>query len=636
MTGLRLPGSWAKANRSAAHVLRTVLRPPERMTVSQWADRRRMLSPESSPEPGPWRTSRVPYLREIQDTLGDPLVRKVVWVAASQIGKTEALNNFVGFRMDTDPGPMLVVQPSLEMAKAWSKDRLAPMLRDTPTLRGVVRDPRARDSGNTLLHKAFTGGRLTIVGANSPSGLASRPIRDALFDEVDRYPASAGTEGDPISLGVQRTRNFWNRKLFFVSSPGNLETSRIWPEWEASDQRRYFVPCPHCDHYQVLRFENVKWETDDVDGEHHHRTETAAYVCVECGTLIEELHKRRMLDRGEWRATNPSGRHPGFHVSALYSPWVSWAELAGIFVEKKRSPEELKTFVNLQLGEPWEERDQDLEPAGLAALAEKWPAEVPHGVGVLTAYADVQGDRLEVAIRGWGDGEESWLIGHHRIYGDPEHDDVWAELEHILTRAYTHESGQKLRIRVAMVDCGYLDHMVYRFVKGKETRGVFAAKGSDSRVKEPLQRARRRNRSGVKPWTLDTYHFKTLLFRRLKHTALTTEPGGPGYMHFCQPTKTGADGEYFAQFGAEVPRLERHGRRFRRVFKQIRDRNEAIDLEGGNIAALHSLGDVVLRRLGDLADTASQPADEEQPEERNQKKASTPRRRGRGWVNGWK
>ena len=593
--------SRARAHRIGAQEMRLRLRPPERMTVSEWADRYRMLSPESSPEPGPWRTSRVPYTREIMDTLGDPFVRKVVWAAASQVAKTEVVMNYVGQSVDQNPGPMLVVQPSLDMAETWSKDRLAPMIRDTPQLRGKIADARARDSGNTILHKTFRSGHLSIVGANSPSGLASRPIRDALFDEIDRYPSSVGTEGDPISLGEQRTRNFWNRKVFYVSSPGDLETSRIWPEWLASDRRKYFVPCPHCSERRVLIWKNVKWESDAIDGDHVHRPETACYVCENCGAIIEEINKRRMLELGEWCATNPDGRFPGFHLSALYSPWVTWAELAALWLEKKRSTEELKTFINLQLGEPWEERDQAFEPTDLASRAEKYPEEIPHGVGVLTAFVDVQADRLELSIRGWGEREESWLIGHHRIYGDPEQDELWSELEHHLARAYNHESGAKLRIGVAMIDSGYLPHRVHRFVRGRELRGVYSAKGSDSRLRETLSRATRKNRDQVKPWTVDSHHFKAILFRRLRLTAGSAEPGGAGYMHFCAPTRTGADAEYFAQFAAEQLRLVRQGRRFRKVFKQVRARNESIDLEAGNIAALYTMGDGVVKRLGEMA-----------------------------------
>lgn len=634
---IQVSDSRARAFSIAAEEMRARLRPPVRMTVSEWADRYRVLSPESCPEPGPWRTDRVPYLREIMDTLGDPLVRKVVWAAASQVAKTELVGNYVGQCIDQNPGPILVVQPSLDMAKSWSKDRLAPMIRDTPRLQGKVADARARDSGNTVLHKTFRGGRLSIVGANSPSGLASRPIRDVLFDEVDRYPASVGTEGDPISLGEQRTRNFWNRKVFLVSSPGDLETSRIWPEWLASDMRRYFVPCPHCDHHQVLVWKNVKWESEEVDGETLYRPETAVYVCEDCGSIIEEIEKRQMLAGGEWRPTNPKGRFPGFHISALYSPWVTWPELAALWLEKRRSPEELKTFINLQLGEPWEDRDQTFEPGDLAGTAQKYPAEIPNGVGVLTASVDVQEDRLEVAVKGWGDREESWLITHDRLHGDPEQDEVWQELEHILTKTYRHESGRDLRVRATMIDSGYLQDRVFRFIRGKEGRGIYASKGADGRVREALQRLKRPNRSRVKPWTINTHSFKTIIFRRLALTASREEPGGPGYMHFCAPTKTGADAEYFAQFGAETRKKIRQGRRFVYAFVQNRERNEAIDLEVYALAALYSLGDPLVKRLGAMADKLREPL-EEGNEEQEEKTTPVPkaRRKKSGWAYAYK
>ncbi len=625
--------SRARAHSAAAEEMRARIQPPVRMTVSEWADRYRVLSPESCPEPGPWRTSRAPYLREIMNTLGDPLVRKVVWASASQVGKTEVVMNYLGSRIHKDPGPTMVVQPTLKKAQGWSKTRLAPMLRDSKALRGKVADARTRDSGNTTLQKTYPGGLLTIVGANSAADLSSDPIRDFLGDEIDRYPASAGTEGDPLSLGIQRTRNFWNRKVLLVSSPGDLETSRIWPEWLASDRRRYFVPCPHCDHRQILVWKNVTWESDEVDGEKVYRPETACYVCKDCGAIIDETAKRRMLEDGEWRTTNPKGLFAGFHISALYSPWVTWAELAALWLEKKRSPEELKTFINLQLGEPWEERDQAFEPTELASTAKKYPAEIPNGVGVLTASVDVQDDRLEVAVKGWGDREESWLITHERLHGDPEQDEVWQELEHMLTKTYRHESGRDLRIRATMIDSGYLQDRVFRFIRGKEGRGIYASKGADSRVREALQRAKRPNRFRVKPWTINTHAFKTIIFRRLALTASREEPGGPGYMHFCGPTKTGADAEYFAQFGAETRKKVRQGRKFVYAFVQNRDRNEAIDLEVYALAALYALGDPLVNRLGKMADDLREPI-EEGADETAVARPAPPRKKN--WATGWK
>ena len=280
-----------------------------------------------------------------------------------------------------------------------------------------------------------------------------------------------------------------------------------------------------------------------------------------------------MLEEGEWRPTNPEGRFPGFHISALYSPWVTWPELAALWLEKKRSPEELKTFINLQLGEPWEERDQTFEPG------------------------------------------------------------VWQELEHMLTKAYRHESGRHLRIRATMIDSGYLQDRVFRFVRGKEGGGIYASKGADARVREALQRLKRPNRSRVKPWTINTHSFKTILFRRLGLTASREEPGGPGYMHFCAPTKTGADAEYFAQFGAETRKKVRQGRRFVYVFVQNRDRNEAIDLEVYALAALYALGDPLVKRLGKMADKLREPVEEGAEEKVITRPAP---RRKKNWAMGWK
>jgi len=612
----------------SAQVIRERMRPPTRMTLSQWADAYRVLSAEASAEPGPWRTDRAPYLREILDTAGDVSTSKMVWVAASQLGKTEVGNNFVGMRVQLNPGPMLVVQPTLDMAKTWSKDRLAPMLRDSEVLRGRVLPSRTRDSGNTLFHKAFPGGHLSIVGANSASGLSSRPIRDVVLDEVDRYPPSAGAEGDPALLAIQRTANFWNRTVLWISSPGELETSRIWPEWLGSDQRLYFVPCPHCREYQVLVWKGLQWATDVVDGEKVRRPETASYACEACGVLIDQAAKRSMLTAGEWRPQNPNGRWPGFHLPSLYSPWVTWPELAEKWLDAQGDRELLKTFLNLQLGEPWREQDleKELDTSELASRAETYAAEIPHGVGVLTASIDVQGDRLELLVKGWGARQESWMIGHHRLYGDPESAELWGAAETLLAKGYRHESGRDLRIRACFVDSGHLRDVVYAWVRSRQLRGIHAVKGATSRQRELLHRSTRKNRMGVKLWTVDTWELKTRVFHRVR----IAQPG-PGYMHFCRPTGTGADAEYFAQFGAEVRKKVRIGGRYQYRFVEVRERNEAIDLEVYALAALLSMGAPVLDRLVELAEVAGSP-----PPDADDEEEPPARPRSTGWVNKWR
>ncbi len=304
---------------------KVVLRPPPRLTVSQWADEYRRLSPESAAEPGRWRTDRAPYQRGIMDAVNDPTVREIVVMKSAQVGWTEILGNIVGFHVDRDPAPILLIQPTLEMAEAWSKDRLAPMVRDTPALKGKIKDARSRDSGNTLLHKQFPGGHVTIAGANSPAGLASRPIRVVLCDEVDRYPPSAGTEGDPISLARKRSTTFWNRKLLMGSTPTVKDASRIEAAFLASDQRYFLVPCPHCGTEDRLRWQHVRWPEG--------RPEEAHYVCPHCGAVIEDTDKLRMLESGRWEASTEFNGVAGFHLSELYSPWVTFGAMARAFTE---------------------------------------------------------------------------------------------------------------------------------------------------------------------------------------------------------------------------------------------------------------------------------------------------------------
>ena len=293
--------------------------PPPKLTVSDWADKERRLDGQSSAEPGRWYTSRAEYQRGIMDACCDPNVNEVVVMAGAQLGKTEAILNVIGYHIDNDPSPILVLQPTLSMGQAFSKDRVAAgLLSSTPCLSDKVRDPRARDSGNTTLHKIFPGGALTIVGANSPSGLASRPIRIMLADEVDRFPVSAGSEGDPIQLGRKRTATFWNRKVVMVSTPTNKGASRIEEAFEASYMRRFYLPCKHCHHDQHLRWANVRWEKD--------KPETAQYMCEECGVLLSDSDRLWSIRNGQWVAEKPFMGVAGFTISGLYSPWTTLAD----------------------------------------------------------------------------------------------------------------------------------------------------------------------------------------------------------------------------------------------------------------------------------------------------------------------
>lgn len=605
---------------------RSVLAPPPRLTCSEWADGSRYLSSEASAEPGRWRTDRAPYQRDIMDACSDPTVEDVVWMSSAQVGKTEVVNNIVGYHVDQDPSPILVLQPTQQMGEAWSKDRLAPMLRDTPALHGKVKDPRARDSGNTLLHKSFPGGHITISGANSAASLASRPIRVVLCDEVDRYPASAGTEGDPVGLAEKRTATFWNRKKIKVSTPTIKGASRIEAAFLASDQRFFYVPCPHCDHRQRLRWGHLKWENGDA--------RTAAYCCEGCGTLIEERFKPAMLNAGEWRAHNTAARTVGFHLNALYSPWARWAELVAEWLEAQGNPERLKVFVNTVLGETWEEEGEKLDEDTLATRRETYAAPVPMGAGLLTAAVDTQGDRLELKVKGWGKGEESWLVHFEQLWGDPAGDEVWTQLEALLVREWKHEGGAPLRIAACCIDSGgHHTEAVYRFVKPRQPRRVWATKGMSMPGRPLVGRPSKANKHGVKLLPIGTDTAKDVVFARLR-----INTPGPGYMHF----PASCDEEYFRQLTAErvMTRFVK-GRPVRRYEKPAHRRNEALDLEVMNLAALISLGTPVIEALGVYvervqAEGAKLRAEaEDKPATLPRAARPSPVRRG-GWVNGWR
>jgi len=394
------------------------IRPDPDLTVSQWADQHRWLSSRASAEPGRYRTARTPYMREIMDALSPVSpVQRVVFMKAAQVGATEAGNCFIGFVMHHAPGPMLAVQPTVELAKRNSRQRIDPLIEESPELRERVKPARSRDAGNTMLSKEFAGGILIMTGANSAVGLRSTPARYLFLDEVDAYPASADEEGDPVSLAEARSLTFAHRrKALLVSTPTIRGLSRIEREFEASDQRRYHVACPHCGHDQWLKFERLRWEKG--------QPETAEYHCEDCDQPIAEHHKTAMLAAGEWRAMAKSAdpHTVGYHLSALYSPigWLSWTRIARAWDAAQGNDEAMRAFRNTILGETWFETGEAPDWQRLAERRETWtPGTVPAGGLFLTAGADVQKDRIEIDIWAWGRGLESWLVDHVVIEGGP-------------------------------------------------------------------------------------------------------------------------------------------------------------------------------------------------------------------------
>ena len=569
----------------------SVLPEPD-LTVSEWADQHRVLDQAASSEPGKWRTSRTPYLREIMDCLSATRPEQiVVFRKGAQIGATEAGNNWMGYIIHHAPGPMLYVTPTVEMAKRASKSRLAPMLAAVPELSAKVSSPRARDTGNTLFQKDFVGGTLILTGANSAVGLRSMPARYLFLDEASAYPTDLDGEGDPIDLALRRTATFRrNRKVFIVSTPTIAGLDAIEPFYLQSDQREYFVPCPHCGEFQTIEFEHLQYDKGD--------PAIVRLACRHCGALIEESAKHSMLAIGEWRATAESdGQTTGFHLSSLYSPlgWYSWRDAVLDFLASEGHAEKRKTFVNTVLGQPWKEIGESVDAHPLMARAEEFPADIPAGGAVLTAGIDVQADRIEIEVVAWGLGHESWSVDYTVLPGVTAQPEVWADLADALRVSYQHESGLRMPISAAGLDTGYLPKMGYEFCLKFGSAAVWPLKGVEGArpiVENTLQRARRlANRSGkkIRPQLVGVDEAKSLLYRRL---AKVIQPG-PGFCHF----PVGRDEEWYLQLTAEQLMTSiHHGAPVRR-WVRTRPRNEALDCRIYAMAALYLLNPHIEREL---------------------------------------
>ena len=617
---LDLDSSETRARAWAADLMRQHLKPPPDLSVSEWSDHHRVL-PSTSAEPGRWRTDRTPYLREIMDAFSDPMVEQVVFMKAAQLGGSEVLLNVLGYFIDQDPSPILFVQISDGEAAKFSKERIAPMIRECPVLRSKVKPPKSRESGNTIESKEFSGGHLGIVGANAPSKLRARPRRVVLFDEVDGYPSSAGVEGDPIELGVKRTSTFWNRKIGQVSTPTLAGLSRIEAAFSESDQRRYLVPCVHCDRYQELEFERLRWDKDEAGT---HLPETAGIVCESCGAFLRERDKPEMLRRGRWEAEHPGRQIVGFHLNGLYSPWVTWAELAREFLLARGQPERLRVFVNTRLAETWDEQGQQLDDGPLLARREEYGREpLPVGVCVLTAGVDVQADRLEVEVVGWGPGEESWSIDYLLIPGDPSIGTVWEDLDAAILHRYAHPTGVQIPIAATCIDSGYMTQEVYKFCGARSNSRAWAIKGVDGMGRPIMDRPRRNTRGKVPLYPVGVDAGKAAIYQRLQ-----IERPGPGYCHF--PNRPPYDGEYFRQLTSEKLVRKTSTRGFQKLqwVRRPNRRAEALDVRVYALAALEGLQAAGMS-LERTAENLTRGDDKARSD-------TTSKRRRGGWVDGWR
>ena len=514
-------------------------------TVTEWANEYRFLSSVSSSEPGKWQTERTPYLQEIMDCLSpNHPCERVVFMKGAQIGGTECGNNWMGFIICNAPGPMLIVNPTTETAKRTSKMRIDPAIENCPVLREKIKSPRSRDSGNTMLIKEFPGGILILTGANSPIGLRSMPVRYLFLDEVDGFPDEAGAEGDPVDLAVQRTATFNNRKIFMVSTPTIKDASRIEQAFLEGDQRYFHVPCPHCGHYQVLRWRNVIFDPKNL-------TE-AVYKCEKCGAIWHDYQKDQILKNGKWIATNPDG-NPGvvsFHLSSLYSPhgWTSWTSIAREFLNSKDDPSRLQVWTNTKLAETWEDMaGQAIDPTSLMVRREKWGPELPKQVVILTCGVDVQDNRLELEIVGWGRGEESWSIDYHVLYGDPSTPELWSQLDEILSRKYPHSKDvPDLPIAATCIDSGghYTDYVI-NYCHARRLHGVFAIKGIGGIGKPIWPATASKSYTTKKPvYLIGVNDAKDILMRRLH----LEDSSGAGVWHFPMNRES----DWFEQVTNEV------------------------------------------------------------------------------------
>ena len=550
-------------------------KPPKKLTLSEWADEYAYLSAESSAEGGRWHT--LPYQKAMMDAITDPKIEQVTVKKSARVGYSKILNHIIAYHIHQDPCGIMVVQPTIEDAAGYSKEEIAPMIRDTKVLTNLVSDAKTRDSNNTILQKQFPGGVLSLVGANSARGFRRVSRRIVLFDETDGYPASAGTEGDQIKLGIARTQYFWNRKIVAGSTPTIKDFSRIERLFEQSDQRRYYVPCPHCGHMQYLRWPNMRWQDDDPS--------TASYACEECGALIPHSKKRWMVERGEWRATQPgNGRHAGFHIWAAYSysPNAEWSNLVEEFLLSKNDPEQLKTWINTTLGECWE--DEYASKVGADGLMERAAVEKyekgvpPKEVLMLSLGCDVQDDRLSMSVWGLGRNEEMYLVDRKVIYGSPARADLWKQMDEVLMDKYKNEDGVELKIDSAAIDTGgHFTQEVYQYVRERSHLGLIGIKGMGQKGKPPIGKPTKVDinfsgkslRKGVQLFPVGVDTIKTTLHNRLKDAEL-----GDGYIHFYPTITT----DYFQELTAERQVLRyKHGYQERIWVKKSNARNEALD-----------------------------------------------------------
>ena len=613
---------------------KSLLAPPPKLTVSEWADSYRIIS-QGNAEPGRWRTNRAPYQREPMDCISNPEVRQITLMWGAQTGKTDGLiNNTIGYFIAQNPKSIMVMHPTLRDLQTWMEAKLTPLINDTPEVGARVAKPRSREGVNNQNMKSFPGGFLMFAYSGSPNTMRGRSAPIILCDEIDGYEVTS--EGDPVNLLWQRAATFGDqRKLVVTSTPTIKGFSRIEKSYEASDMRHYFLPCPECGEMQHLEWGQVEWDKNH-DGEH--MPETARYVCSECSAMWSDSDKLWALRRGEWIAEKPFRGHAGFHLNELYSPWRKWRDVVESFLEKKKAGD-LQTFYNVSLALTWEEQGEKADAVGLMTRQEEYRAKVPQEVLCIVAGIDVQDNRIELEVLGVGAGDETWSIEYHILYGDPAKNDVWDQLDTILENTYENQTGFQMRIVSACIDTGgHHTQRTYEFTKNRPR--LHAIKGVGGFGTPLVSRPRKSNLGKVDLYSIGVDTVKELVVRRLR----ITEPG-PGYCHF--PKGPNYDAEYFEQLGAETLVTKHRKGRLVREWVKNRPRNEALDCRGYALAALailnpnyKKIAEKIAEKVEKKVKKSAKIEEKEEVEQKlpvrlRRKGPTKPKRRG-NYVNSWK
>lgn len=578
------------------YISKNGLKPLPKTSVSQWADNHRMLSSGISAEPGKWKTSRAPYQKDIMNAFTEPGIHRVVVKSSSQIGKSDMMNNVIGRFAHLDPCAIMMIQPTIDMAQDYSKTRIAPMIRDTKVLNNLFYDVKSRDANNTILSKVFPGGRLIMCGANSPAGLASRPIRILLADEVDRFPDSAGTEGDPVDLAAKRMTTFWNSCMGLFSTPTNEGSSRIDEEYLTGTQEEWQHKCPNCGEYHLLRHIDMTVDYKEIKTPSGKKTvivNDVKWRCPHCGFSFSEKEMKQTPQK--YISRNADALKNGirsFFVNGFTSPWMTWSKIMREWLEAKGDPEREKVIMNTVFGESYKQKGAFEDEQIFLRRRESYGAELPNGVLLLTAAIDTQDNRLEYEVVGWGKEEECWGIRKGIVLGAPNQARTWKEIDNILDKTYHFADGKGLKVVRTFIDSGgHYTSDVYNYCQKNFHKQRFAIKGRGGPGIPLIYKIAKANNAKAPLILLGVDDGKQQIMDRL-----SIDSPGPLYFHFPQDegikelSNRGYDDLYFKGIISEHKKVYKRNGVLREVWETTKNvRNEPLDLRNYNLACMKSL-----------------------------------------------